>query len=140
MIPDVAPVDAYTSLQKAIETLRSKGLPILIVCQDYEPVLALTEYDVVLKASGYEDRFGSTTLHEIMEQRPAIRCREDAILADAIRAMMDHRARHVPVVDEKGDLVGALSLVNALGAVTPDAAATWLAKMRQLPAQSFESE
>lgn len=79
------------------------------------------------------------TLHEITKKREPIRCREDAILADAISAMMDHHARHVPVIDAEGDLVGVLSLVDAVGALTPDAAAAWLTKMRQSTVQAPES-
>ena len=131
MSSEVAPVNARTSVKEAVETLRNLGLPILIVCQDAVPVVALTEYDVAISGADSEDRSGSATLHDIMKQRTAIRCREDAILADAIRAMIDHRARHIPVVDEKCCLVGALSLVDAIAAMPPDTATAWLAKTKR---------
>jgi CBS-domain-containing membrane protein len=79
-----------------------------------------------------DDHSPVATVHEIVKKREAVRCHEDAILADAVRAMLDHRARHIPVVDAQGNAVGALSLMNALGAMTPQAADRWLAKMRQM--------
>jgi CBS domain-containing protein len=79
-----------------------------------------------------EGRGNSVALYELIKKRMAIRCREEASLANAMYAMLGHCTRHVPVVDAEGDLVGALSLVDAVGAVTPDAAALWQTKVRQL--------
>lgn len=139
MSREVIAVDASASVKEATQTLRNRNLPILIVCQGDEPVLALTEYDMVISGAAPDDRSGSATLHEMTKKREPIRCREDAILADAIRAMTDHHARHVPVIDAEGVLVGVLSLVDAVGAVTPEAAAVWLTKMRQSTVQAPES-
>ena len=128
-----------SSVKEAVQIMRDRDLSILIVCRGDEPALALTEYDVVISGAAHADRSGSATLYEITKKREPIRCREDAILADAIRAMMDHRARHVPVVDERGGLVGVLSLVDAVGAITPEAAEAWLTKMGQSTIQAPES-
>ncbi|MEP6934610.1 MAG: CBS domain-containing protein [Nitrospirota bacterium] len=140
MSAEVAPVDASTPVREAVNVLRNLGFYIVIVCRHNEPVSALTEYDIVINGTASDDYSGSVTLHDHIKTHVAIRCREDAILADAIPAMIDHHVRHVPVVDEKGTLVGALSLMNALGAVAPDAAAMWLTKMQQSTAKapSFE--
>ncbi len=139
MSREVVTADASISVKEAVQTMRSRDLPVLIVCRDNEPALALTEYDVVISEAAHVDRFGSVTLHEITKTREPIRCREDAILADAIRAMTDYHARHVPVVGPAGGLVGVLSLVDAVGAITPEAAAAWLTKMRQSTVQAPES-
>ncbi len=85
-----------------------------------------------------ENRVDSLTLDELIKKRMVVRCREDAILADAIDAMLSHRTRHVPVVNTSGDLVGALSLVDAVGAITPDAAALRQTKVRQLLTETPE--
>ncbi len=135
MIREVSTVDASFSVNKAVNKISHLDLAILVVCQNGEPVLALTQYDLAI----YQGSPGSVTLREMLETRTVIRCREDAILADAIRGMVDHRARQVPVVDAKGKLVGALSLVDAIGALTPEAATTWLPKIRQLSAKAPES-
>ena len=139
MSREVTTVDAAASVKDATQTMRNRDLAILIVCRGDDPILALTEYDMVISGAAHNNRSGSVTLYEITKKREPIRCREDAILADAIHAMMDHHARHVPVIDAEGDLVGVLSLVDALGAVTPDAAAVWLTRMRQSTDQAPES-
>ncbi len=131
MTHEIAIARASVTAKEAIDVIRDRDVPILVVCRESEPVSALTEYDLAINALT-EDRTDSFTLDELIKKRMMIRCREDAILADAIHAMLSHRTRHVPVVNAKGDLVGALSLVDAVGAITPDAAALWQAKIRQL--------
>lgn len=132
MIREVVTIDASTRLKEAIQIIQDRRCSILIICLDNEPVLAVTEYDVALNMMESEDHSPVATVHEIVKKREAVRCHEDAILADAVRAMLDHRARHIPVVDAQGNAVGALSLMNALGAMTPQAADRWLAKMWQM--------
>jgi CBS domain-containing protein len=139
MHSEVATVDVSATVKEATQIMRNRDLSILVVCRSKEPILALTEYDMVISGAAHVDRSGSATLREITKKREPVRCREDAILADAIHAMMDHHARHVPVINAQGDLVGVLSLVDALGAVTPEAAAVWLTKMRQSTVQAPES-
>jgi CBS domain-containing protein len=130
MTDDIAITRASITAREAIEIFRNRSVPILVVYLESEPAFALTEYDLAIAiAQGHGD---SVALYELIKKRVAIRCCEDAILADAIDAMLNHRARQVPVVDTKGDLVGLLSLVEAVGALTPEAAAFWQAKVRQL--------
>ncbi len=132
MTDELATATASITIKEAIEILRSRNVPTLVVCREGGPVFALTEYELTVNAVTTEDHAVLITLHELIKKRMVVRCREDAILADAIPAMFNHCARHVPVVNAKGDLVGALSLVDAVGAITPDAAALWKTKMRQL--------
>lgn len=139
MSREVTTVDASASVKEATQTMRNQDLLILIVCRGDEPVLALTEYDMVISGAAHGDGSGSATLYEITTKRKPIRCREDAILADAISAMMDHHARHVPVIDAHGGLAGVLSLVDAIGALTPEASAVWLTKMRQSTVKESDS-
>lgn len=132
MTQEVAVTTASITAKEAIEVIKNLNVPILVAClEGGEPVSALTEYDLAINVIT-EGRADSATLYELIKKRMVIRCREDAILADAIYVMLNHRARHVPVVDAKGQLVGALSLVDAVGAITPDAAACWQTKARQL--------
>jgi len=131
MIHEVALTAASITVKEAIDIIRNRNVPILVVCLGHEPLLALTEYDLALHLIT-ESRGDSVTLYELIKKRMIVRCREDAILADAMDAMLNHRVRHVPVVDAKGDLVGALSMVDAVGAVTPNAAAPRQSNVRRL--------
>ncbi len=135
MTREVVTLGASTSLKEAIQIIQGHQCSILIICLDSEPMLAVTEYDVALDMMEFDDESPAATFHEIIKNRETVRCHEDAILADAVSAMMDHRARHIPVVDSTGNVVGALSLMHALGAMTPQAAAIWLTKMRHMSSQ-----
>lgn len=130
MTQKVAIVPSSISLEEASESIGNQKESILIVCEGGEPVHALTERDLTSDKAVRESHSRSGTLQEITKIRVSVRCREDAILADAMHAMIKHRASHVPVVDKTGGLVGALSLVDAVGAISPPAAELWLGKMR----------
>lgn len=119
-----------TPLTEARELVRHQKMSILIVYQGVEPVRAITEPDLVGNEVPRHDVPESGTLQELIERRVSVRCRQDAILADAIHAMITHRTSHVPVLDATGGLVGALSLVDAVGAVSPTAAERWLTQMQ----------
>ena len=132
MTREVVTIGVSTRLKEAGQIIQDHQCSILIICLDNEPVLAVTEDDVALNMMESDDESPVATFQEIIKKREAVRCHEGAILADAVSAMLDHRARHIPVVDAQGNAVGVLSLMNALGAMTPQAAAMWLAKMRHL--------
>jgi CBS domain-containing protein len=136
MTQEVVITTASLNAKEAIETIRNRNVPILIVCLENEPAFALTEYD--LASMVMAENHAHSVLDELIKKRAIVRCREDAILADAIYAMFNHRIRHVPVVNAKGEPVGALSLVDAVGAITPDAAALWQTKARRLWAETPE--
>lgn len=131
MTQEVSIIPASMTAKEAIEVIRNRNVPVLVVCLETEPAFAVTEYDLALNLlpGNYGD---AVTLREQIQNRTVIRCREDVILADAIPAMLNHRLRYIPVVNEKCDLVGVLSLVDAVGAIAPDAAAIWQTKIRQL--------
>lgn len=131
MTSEVVTSDASICLKEAIRIIQDQRSSILIICLDYQPALAVTESDIALMMRS-DDYSPLVSFCEIINKREAVRCHEDAILADVVSAMLDHRARHIPVVDAQGNAVGALSLMDAMGAMTPAAAAKWLTKMRQM--------
>jgi CBS domain-containing protein len=118
------------TLEEARATVRSRTMSVLIIYQGDEPVRALPARDLIEDGTPGNDVSKRGTLQELLTHRVAVRCREDAILADAMQAMIRHRVSHVPVLDATGGLVGALSLVDAVGAVSPAAAERWSARMK----------
>lgn len=110
----------------------------MIVCQHGEPISVLIEYDVATSGAAYEGPSSSVTLDDIVKKRVEIRCYEDAILADAIPAKAVHCTRHVPVINAQGNLVGALSVVNALEVLPQDVAARGRKKFRRLSVESLQ--
>lgn len=130
MTQEMVTINAAVTVKEARRVIQDHNVLTLIVCLENEPVLALTEYDLAIMtiAEGCSD---STTLNEFLKQRTGVRCHENAILADAIRTMTNHRVRHAPVVNARGKLIGVLSMGDAIGAISPHAAAHWLTTMRR---------
>lgn len=124
-------VDTATSVKEAAEIMRDRDVSAVVVCRNDDPIGAFTEHDMIVNEGANVESPGSITVYEVIKTREMIRCREDTILADALRAMVEQRADSVPVINIEGSLVGVLSLVDAVGALTPDVAAAWLAKMRK---------
>lgn len=129
MTRKVVTAQSSMALREAYEAIRDQEMSVLIVYQGDEPVRALTGLDLVGDGTPRNDVSEIGTLQELIKRRVAVRCREDAILADAMHAMIRHRVSHVPVLNATGGLVGALSLVDVVGAVSPSAAERWLAQM-----------
>ncbi|MGE0645024.1 MAG: CBS domain-containing protein [Nitrospira sp.] len=130
MVRKVIVTQSSMALKEAYETLRRQKVSALVVYQGNEPVQALAEPDLFSDKIHLEGVPEMRTLRELIEDRVAVRCREDAILADALGAMIRYRTNYVPVLDAKGGLVGALSLIDAIGAVSPIAAERWLAQIK----------
>lgn len=129
MTKKVVVAQSSMELREACEIIRHQPAFVLIVCQGEEPVQALVELDLINDNLPLEEVSERRTLQELIDHRVAVRCREDAILADVLRAMIRHRASHIPVLGATGSLMGALSLVDAVGAVSPTAAQRWRAQM-----------
>ena len=124
-------VDAETSVKEAAQIMRNGDVSAVVVCRNGDPIGAFTEHDITVNEGTRGECPGSIAVHEVIKTGEMIRCREDTILADALRAMVEHQAYSVPVINTEGGLVGVLSLVDAVGALPPDVAAAWLGKMRK---------
>jgi CBS-domain-containing membrane protein len=128
---EVVSVRSSMSLEEASNLCRDqKNKPILVVYDGEEPVYVMTERDLAHARLVPVNLTPSRTLHEFLNNRVAVRCREDAILADAIHEMVAYHTTHVPVLDLQGDLLGSLSLIDIIGALSPPAAEKWLPKLR----------
>jgi CBS domain-containing protein len=127
----VVTVDSGTSVKEAAEIMRDRNVPALVVCRNGELAGTLTERQLALTGVVGANPTSSTAVHEIIAPQDVVRCRDNAILADALRAMADHRIHAIPVVNAEERLVGLLTLEKAAGALMPHVAEAWLAKMRK---------
>ncbi|HMS82741.1 MAG TPA: CBS domain-containing protein [Nitrospira sp.] len=130
MTREVVSLPSFMSLEAVHELYRGQKKTILVVNEAEEPAYALPELDLALANPAGVDLTRPQTLHDLLKDRVAVRCREDAILADAIHEMVAYHISHVPVLNLQGGLIGALSLLDVIGALSPPAAARWLSKIR----------
>ncbi len=129
MRPTVRTIDPRASLQEAARMIRDHAVPALIVCRDGEIVGTVSEHDIAVNGATQARSPDTVPVHEVMAPAGALVCRDDAILADAARLMAEQGLRCLPVMDERGAVVGLLTMLDVAVAVVPAAASAWLAKI-----------
>lgn len=80
-----------------------------------KPIGILTDRDIAvgLVAQALTD-LGGLTVEDVMPEQELVTIGVDETLADAIQAMREYGVRRLPVVDERGVLVGIFTLDDAL--------------------------
>lgn len=115
-----------TPFGEAVTLMAEKGISSVFVSSSTEgltpPVGIVTERDVIRHvgrkgASGLQDRVGD------MASRPLLTVPKDAFVYRAIGRMEQRHIRHLGVVDEDGNMVGALSARDLLRLRSSDALA-----------------
>jgi CBS domain-containing protein len=127
----IVTIDPDASVQEAAQIMRDRRTPALVVSDGPRLVGLVTEQDIVTKGATQEAHPDSIPVRRILPPGEPVACRADAILADAARVMAAKRRPSLPVVDERGAVVGLLSWLDVAGAVMPNAAAAWLSEIRK---------
>lgn len=106
----VATIEAGASLARAVELLRQHGVGALVVSDDSCIIEGIiSERDVVRRLAS--DGVGALDAHvALVMTREVTTCRPEDDLVHLARLMTDQRIRHVPVVDERGGLLGIVSI------------------------------
>jgi CBS domain-containing protein len=82
-----------------------------------KPVGILTDRDIVLELVAKGINLGEVTIGDAMSYE-LLTLPQDMDLLEAMAEMRSHAVRRAPVVDERGMLVGILSIDDVLGIVT----------------------
>jgi CBS domain-containing protein len=126
---NVLTMDPQESLWEAAETFRRLHVQAAPVCAQGRLIGLITERDIAVKGVVKPGSPRSIPIREVMQTEvPA--CSENDILARAMRLMVEHRVRWLPVLDTTHQVVGLLSADQAAGSVSPRAAE---ALLQQLP-------
>lgn len=102
------------TVKVAVDLMASNRVGSILVLDSGRLAGIFTERDLVYhlhRGGGLGDRLG-----DVMTRNP-ITVREDESLWKAVMLMVEHGIRHLPVVDGKGDLVGVISMRDALRAL-----------------------
>jgi CBS domain-containing protein len=92
-------VPRTTRLKDALELMRSRKAPCLMVCDGKRLVGIFTERDYLMKAAGKSR--GDQPIEELMTPKPATARLTDA-LGGAVEVMQAKGLRHLPIVDDEG--------------------------------------
>ena len=115
---DIEPavVHAETTVADAIQIMLSKRVGAVGVV-DSDSIVAgiFTERDVLRKVSLSGRDPASIRVHEVMST-PVILATPSTTPGEALAVMVDRHFRHLPVVDDRGRLLGMLSIRNLLEA------------------------
>jgi CBS domain-containing protein len=126
---NVVTMDPQESLWEAAETFRRLHVQAAAVCTKGRFIGLVTERDIAVKGVVKPGSPRSIPIKDVM-QTEVPSCSEDEMIARALRLMVEHRVRWLPVLDGAKHVVGLLSADQAAGSVSPRAAE---ALLQQLP-------
>jgi CBS domain-containing protein len=112
MIEDVVAAKPNATIKDVVRTLYEKHVgSIVITDYDHKCVGIFTERDAIRIIANEVPL--DTPVDQVMTKN-VVTIGEEASLEEARRLVMSHRIRHIPVVDQKGELVGLLSIRKLL--------------------------
>jgi len=107
MKTDVVTVNKEAKLADVAKIMTDKNIGSVIVVENSKPIGIITERDIV-KAIGTGK--GLETRAEEIMTKSLITVREDSPITGALALMRQFNIRHLPVIDDKGNLKGILSI------------------------------
>lgn len=114
MKSSVIRVDRNTILYEIAKVMTEKNIGSVIVVENGKPVGIITERDIV-RAIGKGKKL-DTKAEEIMTAS-LITIKEDSPVTGALALMRQFNIRHLPVVNDKGELTGIISIRDIARAV-----------------------
>ncbi|HZE96461.1 MAG TPA: CBS domain-containing protein [Planctomycetota bacterium] len=111
MSRNVECVEPQASLRTAARIMRDRDFGSLPVCENRQVLGIVTDRDIAVRAVASGLDADRTPVNEIMS-REVVSVRETAYLGDAERIMRDRQLRRLPVLNQKGELVGYLAMAR----------------------------
>ncbi len=106
----VRTVKAHDTVEYLLKCLNSFNVGALVVSEDGKVIDGIvSERDVVRSLSGKVEKIGDLHVRDIMTVE-VFTCKPEASVAEIMAMMTAKRIRHVPVVDEKGNLLSIVSI------------------------------
>lgn len=114
MKANVITVSKDTTMEQVAKIMTEKNIGSVIVVDNGKPVGIITERDIV-KGIGKGKKLDSKA-EEIMTSS-LITVREDSPITGALALMRQFNIRHLPVVNDKGELTGIISIRDIAKAI-----------------------
>ncbi len=112
-------VAAETPVLEVLRLMVDRGIGCLIVAADDKPVGIFSERDALMKLNTEAARLGDHPVSEFMTPDPQT-LEADAKIAFAVQRMDVGGYRHIPIVGEKGQLTGIISVRDILRYLTKE--------------------
>ena len=122
MTRDPRSVSPDTSARDAATIMREEDVGIVPVVEGSRLIGVVTDRDLAVRlvAAG---RDGSTTVREVMSSRKIATCRADEDLDRVMDTMAREQVRRIPIVDERGSLVGIVAQADVVRKARDDSKA-----------------
>lgn len=118
---EVTVIEPHESVRTAVELMRTHHVGDVVVVERSgdvsTPTGILTDRDIVIEILAKDADLGELAVGDVMSGELHT-VQEDLQLLDAIKEMRSKGVRRLPVVDERGDLVGILTVDDVLGLVS----------------------
>ena len=113
-------VSVLASVQEAVRTMLDKDVGAVAVIDEHGIVAGMfTERDVMAKFALSGRDAATTPVRELMSPMVEM-ATEETTAAEAFKVMLERHYRHLPVVNERGKVLGILSIRNILEARIDD--------------------
>ncbi len=111
-----ASVDVGDPRWKVVEAMKSKNRGAVLVEENGSLVGIFTERDLVSRLDHDDALWSHVLVKDVMTPHPTV-VRPYESVAEAMRLLVQGRRRHLPIVDDKGKVLGLLSIRDILAYV-----------------------
>lgn len=111
-----ASVDISDPVWKVVDAMKAKGRGAVLVEEGGTLVGIFTERDLVTRIDHFDPLGSHVVVRDVMTPHPTV-IRPPDSLAEALRLLVQGRRRHLPIVDDRGKVLGLLSIRDILAYV-----------------------
>ena len=113
MTRDPRSVTPQTSAREAAQIMKDEDVGIVPVVEGAQLVGVVTDRDLALRIVA-EGRDASATVRDVMSSGKIATCRPDEDLDRVMETMAKEQVRRIPIVDERGSLVGIVAQADVV--------------------------
>ena len=113
ILPKPLMLDENVSLLEALTFIQEKKIGCLLLHKDNKLTGVITERDYLLRVVGQVDNWREVPCHELMTKAPSTLLMSDKII-DVIKIMTSKEFRHLPILNEQGDVERIVSVKDLL--------------------------
>jgi len=106
-------VDVSDPIFKVVQEMKAKGRGAVVVEEQGKLVGMFTERDLLSRLDHSDALWQHTIVRDVMTPYPTTIHSDDS-LAEALRRLVSGRRRHMPILDERGNVLGILSIRDIL--------------------------
>ena len=108
-----ARVDVGDAMWKVVSEMKTKGRGAVLVEDDGALVGIFTERDLLNRIDYSDALWSHVVVRDVMTPHPMV-VRSDDSLNEALRRLIQGHRRHLPVVDDRGHVLGLISIRDIL--------------------------